>query len=97
MSETLSPELGTIVISKAGRDKMRSFIVVEIVDEHFVKIADGDLRKICNPKLKKTKHLNISKTVVSEIKEMLVDGLKVTDVQLKKAIADFTFGNRDSA
>ena len=48
---------GTIVLSKAGRDSGRLFIVVGRVDENFVLIADGKLRKVDTPKKKKLKHL----------------------------------------
>ena len=44
---------GNIVLSKAGRDKGNYFVVLKTVDENFVYIADGDLRKVDNPKLKK--------------------------------------------
>ncbi|GFR35247.1 KOW domain-containing RNA-binding protein [Thermobrachium celere] len=47
--------LGQIVHSRAGRDKGRYFIVVGLIDENYVLIADGDLRKIESPKKKKNK------------------------------------------
>lgn len=90
-------ELGRIVISKAGRDKMRPFVVVELVDDDFVKIADGDLRKIDRAKLKKIKHLNVSKSVNPELKKLLESGDGLSDAQLRKAIASFTFGSRERA
>ena len=34
-------ELGQVVYSKQGRDSGRYYAVVEIVDETYVKIADG--------------------------------------------------------
>ena len=42
--------IGQIVHSRAGRDKDKFFIVVSLVDEEYVLVADGDLRKINNPK-----------------------------------------------
>ena len=50
--------LGQVVYSKAGRDKGKKFIVVDIVDELYVMISDGDLRRIENAKRKKLKHLS---------------------------------------
>lgn len=97
MKDNLAPSLGSIVISKAGRDKMRSFIVVEVVDENFVKISDGDLRKIEKPKLKKIKHLNISKSIAEEIRDLLLEGAVISDAKLRKAIADFTFAGKNRA
>ena len=47
--------LGSVVYSLMGRDKGRYFAVVEVIDESFVMIADGDLRRLANPKKKKIK------------------------------------------
>lgn len=46
--------LGSVVLSTAGRDKGRFFIVVEIVDGNYVRIADGEYRPQENAKLKKS-------------------------------------------
>ena len=35
--------LGQIVYSIAGRDRGRYFIVVDIIDDNYVLISDGDL------------------------------------------------------
>ncbi|MDO4753919.1 MAG: hypothetical protein Q4A41_02830 [Bacillota bacterium] len=50
-------ERGSVVISLSGRDKGRKMVVVEIIDEDYVLVADGDLRKIEKPKRKKRKHI----------------------------------------
>jgi len=42
--------LGKVVHSKAGRDMHRRFIVVDILNDQYVYISDGDLRKIEKPK-----------------------------------------------
>ena len=44
-------ELGEVVYSKAGRDSKSYYIVVEIVNENAVKIADGGLTKVFNPEI----------------------------------------------
>ena len=51
------PVLGTVVISKAGRDAGRYFVILDIADDAHVYICDGDLRKVQKPKKKKLKHL----------------------------------------
>lgn len=55
MSMDLHP--GDVVCSRAGHDQGKLFVVMEIIDEQFVRIADGDTRKIERTKLKKRKHL----------------------------------------
>lgn len=80
--------IGQIVHSRAGRDKGRSFIVVSLVDEEYVLIADGDLRKINKPKKKKIKHLVLHDLYAEGIKSMLLDNQKVTDADLRKALSE---------
>lgn len=43
---------GQIILSKAGRDAGRYFVVIDILNSEYVLIADGDLRKIDRPKKK---------------------------------------------
>ena len=50
-------EPGGIVLSRAGRDRNRAFLVVDVIDEAYVLIADGALRTLQRPKKKKRKHL----------------------------------------
>lgn len=50
-------ETGDIVISRAGHDRGKPFVIVAKVSEDFVLIADGRTRRLENPKLKRTKHL----------------------------------------
>ena len=49
-------KVGSLVISKAGRDKGDMFIVLSISDG-FAYLANGELRKVDRPKKKKLKHL----------------------------------------
>lgn len=75
-------QVGQVVLSKAGRDKGRVFLISEIVDPTFVKVVDGDLRKLEKPKLKKMKHLAIYNTVISDFPKAFSEGcLKDSDVR----------------
>jgi ribosomal protein L14E/L6E/L27E len=76
--------LGQIVSSKAGRDKDKVFAVVGIIDDKYVLIADGDLRKIENPKKKKVKHLQKYNTINEELKKKLETGIKIENIELQK-------------
>ena len=53
----LTPEKGMIVLSRAGRDRGRAFVVVDVLDSEYVLMADGRLRTLDRPKKKKRKHL----------------------------------------
>lgn len=48
---------GQLVISKSGRDKGRMFLVQAVIDEQFVHLVDGKLRRLDKPKRKKIIHL----------------------------------------
>ena len=50
-------QTGEIVLSRAGRDRDRAFVVIEVLDSEYVLIADGRLRTLERPKKKKRKHL----------------------------------------
>lgn len=52
-------EIGDIVISLAGHDTGKPFIVVAKLNENFVLIADGKSRGVDNPKLKRKRHLRV--------------------------------------
>ena len=58
----LSP--GRIVLSLAGRDQGRLFVVLQELDDQFVLIADGSLRGVDRPKKKRRKHLRATASVM---------------------------------
>ncbi|MBR6729461.1 MAG: KOW domain-containing RNA-binding protein [Clostridia bacterium] len=80
---------GEIVFSKAGRDKERPFVVLEVIDTQYVLLADGRLRRVDQPKKKKIKHLLKSGHVAQDIQEKLSAGMKVTNPDLKRALTAF--------
>ena len=48
--------VGDLVVSRAGRDKGRPFVVLR-AEEGFVYLVDGDLRRFDKPKKKKRMHV----------------------------------------
>ena len=74
---------GQIVKSLSGRDKDRYFVVLA-VQEEFVWLSDGKMRKLEHPKCKKIKHIQITKTVVP------IDP-NPTDKQLRKLLHDYNY------
>ncbi len=79
--------LGQVVTSTQGRDAGRDFVVVGLIDEKYVLIADGGLRRMDRPKKKKVKHLIPKQELFSSLKEKLSCGQKVYDSELRKALA----------
>lgn len=79
--------IGQVVQSTQGRDNGRDFVVVGIVDESYVLLCDGALRKIDKPKKKKVKHLIPKQELISSLKEKLSSGQRVYDSEIRKALA----------
>lgn len=88
--------LGQVVFSKAGRDAGKRFIVIGVIDEAHVLISDGDLRRIEKPKKKKAKHLGLTENVVAALSEKLTNKLKVTNSEIRKALAALDDGQEST-
>ncbi|WP_338028365.1 KOW domain-containing RNA-binding protein [Crassaminicella indica] len=86
MNTTHEITVGQIVKSKAGRDKDRAFIVIGIVDEQYVLIADGDLRKIDKAKKKKVKHLQKYNIISNEVKKRIENDEKISNLFLRREL-----------
>lgn len=79
MDTTAEIQIGQLVKSKAGRDRGRCFLVLDILDENFVLLVDGDLRKIDSPKRKKVKHVAKVNKICFNLKAELDCGRTITD------------------
>ncbi len=80
-------QIADLVVSLSGRDKNRIFMVVEVVDQNYVMIADGMLRKLEKPKKKKVKHLEKSQFTLNErLLLKISEGKKITNAELRKSI-----------
>lgn len=86
----MSVALGQIVISRAGRDTGKRFIIVKVIDNFFVEISDGNLRRIEKPKKKKMKHLDLTDEKVEILAEKLKSNGRITNSEIRKALAGLT-------
>lgn len=75
---------GRYAISKAGRDKGKTLVIVGVVDDNHVLVCNGKLRKIENPKKKKLMHLNISNDYAEDIRNKLLNNEKITNSEIRK-------------
>lgn len=80
--------MGTVVRSKAGRDKGDLFIVLRLEGE-YAYIANGELRKVDQPKKKKLKHIQQTNYVSGFIADKLAAVGKVTNSEVRKALAEY--------
>lgn len=85
-------DIGDIVLSKAGRDKGNYFVIMSL-EGMFAQICDGDLHKTDGPKKKKLKHLKSMESCSEYIKEKLLQDAKVTNKELRRAVAEFEEGS----
>ena len=82
-------EIGRVVLSKAGRDKGRYFIIYDIIDNDHVYLADGSLRKQKGLKKKKIKHIEIKSVTIESIRSKLLSNKKVFDSEIRRAIESY--------
>ena len=83
--ERLPFEIGRVVKSRQGRDAGRFFVILEVVDDKYVMMADGLTRKINHPKKKKILHLHPKPIVVDCVAEKLPTH-QLLDSDLRKAL-----------
>ena len=80
--------VGDLVVSRAGRDKGRPF-VVQKAEEGFVYLVDGDLRKLDRPKKKKRMHVKpYPKKGLCRME--FPEGRQMCDADIRKYIAAVT-------
>lgn len=65
-------KIGQIVRSKAGRDRDKIFLVLEIFDAKHVLLTDGKSRPVLRPKKKRIIHLQPFKDIIPELGAMKV-------------------------
>ena len=73
---------GSLVYSRAGRDKGGLFLVLS-AEENYAYIADGNTRKVSAPKRKNIRHLNKTNTVLN------MDFDNISDSQVRTALEKF--------
>ena len=82
-------EIGRIVFSKSGRDAGKCFMIYDIIDEDYVYLVDGNLRKLSKPKKKKIKHIELKKARMEQIRDKILSGKKVFDSEVYSAIENY--------
>lgn len=78
---------GKVVLSTAGRDKDRYFVVLSVLN-NFCYISDGKIRKVDMPKKKKIKHLRVTEFFLENIANKLTEEQTVTNSMIRRAIAE---------
>ena len=83
--------IGSIVTSKAGRDKGRTFVVTATEGEEFVMLADGETR-VSRPKKKKLKHLSFEEGRLEVTK--LPEDAMLADAAIRKSLSSLGYKDK---
>lgn len=79
-------EVGRVVLSRAGRDQGHVFVIVDVIDEDYVAIANGCQRKVDNPKKKKIKHLVAKPELLEEIRKKIFSKKRIFDSEVRNRL-----------
>ena len=82
-------EIGRVVLSKQGHDKGRLFLVVGLIDERYVLIADGDSRRLAKPKRKQAMHLISKPYIAAEALHAIEAKPQTADSDIRKALKTY--------
>ena len=87
MMDRLTMIPGRVVLSTQGRDEGRYFVVLKVIDEQFVLMADGLTRKVDHPKKKKVKHLR-PKPIVVNVDGSMLPNKHLQDSDLRRYLRE---------
>lgn len=85
--DVMTVRLGDLVRSSAGRDRGTDLMVVAVLDDRHVRVADGRLRPIDGAKRKNVRHLESLGLTCARLAERLAGGEPVADIEVRRAIA----------
>ncbi|WP_332089625.1 KOW domain-containing RNA-binding protein [Paenibacillus sp. GYB003] len=87
--QALTPEIGRIVKVLRGREQEKYAVIVRIIDDRFVAIADGSKRKFDGPKKKNLLHLELLPEVSGEVANSILETGRVTNGKLRFALGNY--------
>jgi len=83
------PQIGQFVKVLRGKDEGCIAVVIAIVDDRFVMIADGDKRRFDEPKKKNVLHLALQPAISQEVTSSMLESGRVTNAKLRYVIQKF--------
>ena len=76
-------QIGQVVQSTQGRDQGRYMIVLDLLDDEYVLLVDGNLRRLDKPKKKKRKHFIATGLVSEEIRQRVKAAKKMNNALIR--------------
>ena len=87
-------DIANLVQATAGREQGKYFFVLA-TEEDFLLLADGKHRRLESPKRKRARHVQFVAESDSAVAEKIRSSEKITNSELRKAIAAYVGGNQD--
>ncbi|PAV27880.1 RNA-binding protein [Virgibacillus profundi] len=84
------PLIGQVVRIMQGREAGQYAIVIKLVDNRYVLLADGEKRKYDRPKKKNLHHIELMDYISPEVQNSLLETGRVTNGKLRFAIAKYS-------
>lgn len=84
-----APQLGQLVQVTQGREQGKLAIIIKIIDNRFVLLADGDKRKYDRPKKKNVHHISLTSIISEEVRKSLLETDRVSNGKLRFAISKY--------
>jgi len=82
------PQVGQIALSIAGRDAGTKYLVIRVLDDRYVEVADGRKRPWNRPKKKNARHLQLISMVDSDTRASLIEGRPLRNAQLRALLEE---------
>jgi large subunit ribosomal protein L14e len=80
------PEIGRVVKVLRGKEEGSYAVIVQVMDDRFVLVADGDKRRFDQSKKKNVLHLMMQPEVSHEVVDSMRETGRVTNAKLRYAI-----------
>ena|SRR5690625_2270653 len=87
--EMVTPQIGQIVRVTHGREQNKIAVIIDIIDDRYVLLADGDKRKYDRPKKKNINHFEGTPFISQEVRESLLETGRVSNGKLRFAVAKY--------
>ncbi|WP_010529009.1 KOW domain-containing RNA-binding protein [Lentibacillus jeotgali] len=83
------PRIGQVVRILQGREAGQYAVVLKLIDDRYVLLADGEKRKYDRPKKKNLHHIEVMDYISPEVQNSLLETGRVTNGKLRFAITKF--------
>lgn len=83
---------GQLVRSSQGRDRGQWMVIIKVLDNSYVLLCDGKIRKIEKPKKKKIKHISKTNIIFDDLQNKITQNI-ISNADIRKKIAGYCSAN----